>query len=84
LTKKLLSVAAAFTEVESAITGAVEAQPGMSRSLSLGLEVSDPEVVFELRKRRAGEERDEFLIALRIGVILLRAAAGQIDAAGVK
>jgi len=78
-------VAAAFTEVEPAITGAAEAQPGISKSLSLVLEVSDPEVVFELRKRRAGEERDEFaLTALRIGVLSLRAAAGQIDAAGVR
>ena len=78
-------MAAAFTEVEPAITGAAEAQPGISKSLSLVLEVSDPEVVFELRKRRAGEERDEFaLTALRIGVLSLRAAAGQIDAAGVR
>ena len=78
-------MAAVLTEVEPAITGAVLPQPGRSKSLSLQLEVTDPEVVFELRKRPPGEERSQFaLTALRIGVLSLGAAAGQLDAASVK
>lgn len=78
-------MAAAYTEVAPSISGAVEPQPGVPKSLSLVLEVSDPEVVFELRKRTVGDQRNEFaLTALRIGILSLRAASGQIDAASVK
>jgi hypothetical protein len=54
-------------------------------SVALRLEVSDPEVVAELRRRRAGEEREQFVqAALRIGVLAMRSAAGQADAANVR
>jgi len=53
--------------------------------IRLNLEVTDPEVVAELERRPAGEERDRYaLSALRIGVLSLRAAGGQIDAAAIK
>ena len=78
-------MAAAYTEVVPEMTRDIESQPGVSKTMSLVLEVSDPEVVFELRKHTVGDERNEFaLTALRIGVLSLRAASGQIDAAGVK
>jgi hypothetical protein len=50
----------------------------------LTLEVTDPDVLSELR-RHDGDERDRFaLSALRVGVLALRAAAGQIDAASIR
>ena len=60
-------MAAVLTQHEPEVFGAAESQPGISRSLSLQLEVTDPEVVFALRKRPAGDERSQFaLTALRI------------------
>jgi len=55
-------------------------------SLVLTLEVSDPDVVLELRRREDdGDERDRYArAALRVGVLALRAAGGQIDAAAVR
>jgi hypothetical protein len=51
----------------------------------LHLEVSDPEVVFELRQRPAGPEREAYAqLALRIGVIALRQANGALDGDRVK
>lgn len=44
------------------------------------LDVSDAEVVHELVQRAEGPERDDYLrLALRIGVLSLRLAGGQID-----
>jgi hypothetical protein len=58
------------------------AAPG---SLSLTLEVSDPEVLAELRRHADGEDRDRFAAAaLRVGVLALRSASGQIDATSVR
>jgi hypothetical protein len=55
-----------------------------ARALVLTLPVSDPEVLAELQ-RHDGEDRDHFaLSALRIGVLALRSAAGQIDAASIR
>src|SRR6185437_5682094 len=54
-------------------------------SIALRLEVSDPEVVAELRRRKAGEEREQFaLAALRIGGLAMRSAAGQADASNIR
>ena len=53
--------------------------------VTLRLEVTDPEVVAELRHRGEGDEREQFaLAALRIGVLALRSAAGQVDAAAIR
>ncbi len=53
--------------------------------VALRLEVTDPEVLAELRRRGEGDERDQFaLAALRIGVLALRSAAGQVDAATIR
>jgi hypothetical protein len=51
----------------------------------LALEVSDPDVLSELRRHPEGVERDKHaLAALRVGVIALRAATGQVDAASIR
>jgi len=57
-----------------------------SASLVLTLEVTDPDVVMELRRREDDEdERNRYaLAALRVGVLALRAAGGQIDAGAVR
>jgi hypothetical protein len=53
--------------------------------VALQLEVTDPEVLTELRQRGEGEEREQFaLAALRIGVLALRSAAGQVDATTIR
>jgi G:T-mismatch repair DNA endonuclease (very short patch repair protein) len=59
---------------------------GRSAPLVLTLEVTDPDVVLELRRREDDDdERDRYaLAALRVGVLALRAAGGQIDAAAVR
>src|SRR5450432_3339791 len=52
--------------------------------VTLRLEVTDAEVLAELRRRAEGDEREQFaLAALRIGVLALRSAAGQVDAASI-
>ncbi len=53
--------------------------------VTLRLEVTDAEVLAELRGRGEGDERDQFaLAALRIGVLAMRSAAGQVDAATIR
>lgn len=55
-----------------------------NRALSLTLLLDDPEVVAELRRRR-GRDRERFAAeALKVGVLALRAAGGQIDASAVR
>jgi hypothetical protein len=61
-----------------------EATPRRAAEI-LRLEVTDPEVVDELRRHPEGEARDRFAAqALRIGVLALRAAGGQVDAAAIR
>jgi hypothetical protein len=66
-----------------------EVKPNMavgltSEAFGLHLEVRDPEVVAEL-KRRSGREREEYaLTALRVGVIALRQAGGFVDSAQLR
>jgi hypothetical protein len=56
-----------------------------SQSIPLTLVVSDRETVAELLQRNDGRERDEYaLAALRIGVLSLKHARGQIDADAVR
>ncbi|MEP7364535.1 MAG: hypothetical protein ABI972_14865 [Acidobacteriota bacterium] len=46
----------------------------------ISLDIGDPEVVHELLQRAEGAERDDYLrLALRIGVLSLRLAGGQVD-----
>jgi hypothetical protein len=55
------------------------------QSVVLELRVSDHDSVLELLQKREGRERDEYaLIALRIGLLSLKHAAGQIDADAVR
>ena len=55
------------------------------RELVLTLRVSDPDVVAELSRRPAGDERDEYAAAaLRVGVLALRSAGGTLDADAVR
>ena len=54
-------------------------------SLPLELTVTDPEVVAELYAKQEGRERDDYALgALRLGVLALRQARGQIDANTLK
>src|ERR1017187_1835939 len=56
-----------------------------AQSIPLTLVVSDRETVAELLQRSDGRERDEYaLAALRIGVLSLKHARGQIDADSVR
>lgn len=56
-----------------------------AQSIPLTLVVSDRETVAELLQRNGGRERDEYaLAALRIGVLSLKHARGQIDADAVR
>jgi hypothetical protein len=56
-----------------------------AQSIPLTLVVSDHETVAELLQRNDGRERDEYaLAALRIGVLSLKHARGQIDADSVR
>jgi len=57
----------------------------LPRSIQLELIVSDPDSVREIAGRKEGRERDEFsLSALRIGVLSLKYAGGQVDADAVR
>jgi hypothetical protein len=79
------AVPALLTEFESETIDGICSSPALSKSVELRLEVIDPEVVFELTKHPIGEERARFaLTALRIGILSLRAAAGQLDSVSVK
>jgi hypothetical protein len=63
----------------------LESVKARAASVPLRLDVFDPEVVAELRRRTAGEEREQFaLAALRIGVLAMKSAAGQVDAGAVR
>src|ERR1044072_2967225 len=54
-------------------------------SLVLELTIDDPDTVAELYRHAEGEEREQFALkALRIGVLALRQARGQIDAEVVR
>lgn len=53
--------------------------------LELHLHVNDPEVIAELEKHPAGPDRERFaLSALRLGVLALRQARGELDAGVVR
>jgi hypothetical protein len=55
------------------------------KALTLHLEIEDPEVLAELERRADAGERTAYAqTALRIGVLALRSAGGQVDAAAVR
>lgn len=55
------------------------------RTIALELEIDDPEVLAELERRADPAERNAFaLTALRIGVLALRSAGGQVDGAAIR
>jgi hypothetical protein len=63
----------------------VEPLRSRAPSLDLALEVSDAEVLAELRRFPEGPERDRHaLAALRVGVLALRVASGQLDASSIR
>lgn len=54
-------------------------------TILVSLEVGDPDVVVELEKHAEGLPREKFaLCALRLGVLALRQAAGELDATAVR
>lgn len=62
-----------------------EQSEALPYSLLLELTVTDPEVIAALWQCNEGAERDEYATrALRIGVLALRQAQGQIDSASVR
>jgi hypothetical protein len=57
----------------------------ISAALDLNLRVSDPEVISELEKHPAAPDRERYsLTALRLGVLALRQARGELDAVVVR
>jgi hypothetical protein len=53
--------------------------------MHLELDVADADVVAELRRHAEGPERDRHaLAALRVGILALRAASGQLDATSIR
>jgi hypothetical protein len=57
----------------------------LPRALALELVIRDPDVIAELSRIPAGDERDDFALkALRIGVLALRQARGQIDTDAIR
>jgi len=53
--------------------------------IELRLVITDPEVAVELGRRSEGPERERYaLAALRLGVLALRAASGQVDGAAIR
>ncbi len=68
--------------IESTPANGLPAPPAV---LELHLHVTDPEVVAELEKNPAGLDRERFaLSALRLGVLALRQARGELDAGVVR
>jgi len=62
-----------------------ESTIALPRQLSLELLVRDPDVIAELLSLAAGESRDDFALkALRIGVLALRQARGQLDVEAIR
>ncbi len=58
---------------------------GRTAALVLTLDVADPEVVFELEKQPSGPMRERYALgALRLGVIALRQASGELDSSAIR
>lgn len=58
---------------------------GCSSNILLRLEISDPDVVSELNKYQEIDSREKYAVgALRLGVLALRQASGELDAAAIR
>ena len=59
--------------------------PALNATVLLALEISDAEVIAELKKHTDGVAREAYAIgALRLGVLSLRQAAGELDATAIR
>jgi hypothetical protein len=71
--------------MDSAARRTIVGNPRTDQSMTLTITVEDHETLNEIEKFPIGPERDSFVVdALRIGVLALRQARGQIDAETVK
>src|ERR1700682_1954272 len=73
----------------NALTEQIEGADLLDRSavpmMFISFEVGDPEVVAELQKHADGAPRERFALgALRLGVLAIRHAGGELDAAAVR
>ena len=60
-------------------------EPVFQQPLMLQLKVTDPEISAALRAHAEGESRNQYALgALRLGVLALRAASGQIDTGEIR
>jgi hypothetical protein len=67
------------------IAVAPDSFPGVIHTIALDLTVSDPEVIAELQKCSAGPDRERYALSgLRLGVLALRQARGELDAVVVR
>ena len=75
-------------DVSAPVPPASEAPPGSDAPLApfvLTIEVTDPDVLVELRRHADGADRNRHAAAaLRVGVLAIRAASGQIDGATIR
>ncbi len=67
--------------IDLSSTTAEESTTAGTTAMLLHLEITDPEVVAELRRHTSGAARERFALgALRLGVLSLRMTSGQLDA----
>jgi hypothetical protein len=80
----MMNTADSVLEIPLATAG-LDDQDNAAGAVSVAVTVTDPEVVAELQRYPAGAARARFAqTALRIGVLCLRQASGEVDAAAVK
>jgi gas vesicle protein len=61
------------------------ANKGLPSSLTLAVEVTDPEIIQEILYRADGPEREKYILAaLRLGVLSLRFASGNLDSETIR
>lgn len=81
----MTSAAPASPPLASEPSSGLTATATSATALELRVTVTDPEVVSELSKQPAGPERERYaLAALRLGVLALRSASGQVDGAALR
>jgi hypothetical protein len=72
-------------EKNVAVLPAARRAAARGEGLTLQLNVTDPEVIAELQRMPEGEAREQYaLSALRLGVLSLRMASGQVDAGSIR
>src|ERR1039458_10137057 len=74
-----------FAETAAGAAVADYEAPALNATVLLALEVSDAEAVAELKKHTEGAPREAYALgALRLGVLSLRQAAGELDATAIR